>query len=100
MIELVQIDELTRELDSERSGNAPPQVTDEAANDRPDCHHEHEPPQRVGPVLETVVQIRYSTRVEKRYPAPRTVCTMRSYPNSSSALRRRRMCTSIVRSST
>ncbi len=34
------------------------------------------------------------------YPAPRTVSSSRSWPVGCSALRRRRMCTSTVRSST
>ena len=37
---------------------------------------------------------------EKRYPLPRTVCTRPSRRNGSRVLRRRRMCTSTVRSST
>src|SRR5699024_9945063 len=40
------------------------------------------------------------TCVENRYPVPRTVWIKPSKPWGSSALRRRRMCTSMVRSST
>ena len=43
---------------------------------------------------------RAHTDAENRYPDPRTVCTMPSSPLGSSVLRRRRMCTSTVRSST
>jgi hypothetical protein len=42
----------------------------------------------------------YSGVAEKRYPAPRTVCTSASHANGSRVLRSRRMWTSTVRSST
>ena len=44
--------------------------------------------------------VKIQKRAEKRYPVPRTVCTIRSWPLCSSALRRRRIWTSTVRSST
>src|SRR6185312_7849248 len=44
--------------------------------------------------------IRVHGEVENRWPVPRTVWISPSSPNDSSVLRRRRMCTSTVRSST
>ena len=100
VVELVQIEPLLREGDGQRPGQTPPGMSDRPAHQKAEDRETGQTGQGVAPIPESVVQDAYSPRPENRYPAPRTVCTRRSYPNSSRALRRRRICTSMVRSST
>ena len=99
VVELTKLEPLVREGDGERPGQTQPGMSDRPAHQEAEDRDTGKPGQGA-PIPESIVQDAYSPRPEKRYPAPRTVCTRRSYPNSSRALRRRRICTSMVRSST
>ena len=63
------------------------------------AEHEAGQRRRHGERQEREQRITVDQSVRKPYPEPRTVSIRRSWPVGSSALRRRRMCTSTVRSS-
>ena len=64
--EIVEVRELPRELDRKRSGNPPPQMTDEKPHEGPNTGHEQDTPEGEPPVLERIPQQRHSAWVEKR----------------------------------
>ena len=99
-LESKKVHEHPHKMQRERPRQSDPGVAEEPPDAAADHHGAEQPHRREPPRLRRRLHGAYSVRAEKRYPEPRTVCTKRSYPKSSSALRRRRMCTSMVRSST
>src|ERR1700683_3245061 len=101
-----QVRQHPRQVQRERARESLPGAPHQPANTGADEYRPEQPTRREPPYLcrglhvTDSLRLSHTVRPEKRYPEPRTVCTKRSYPNSSSALRTRRMCTSMVRSST
>ena len=58
MIELVQVDEVTNELDRECTRDAPPRMTHGKADHDPEPNDERETAERISPILKTVIQLK------------------------------------------